>query len=93
MSGHNQGRLLESQNKSTLVKLVLEASQQTSNQASLSSQLQTRSQSAALKSGRVTGIHANGWRTQPSIRGRRGQWEMVDSDEKILSYITFRERM
>ncbi|EWZ28288.1 hypothetical protein FOZG_17994 [Fusarium oxysporum Fo47] len=90
-SGRRRGRLPGSRNKSTLARLALEESQQASSQASPSSRPQTRNQSATLGSGRTTGIRASGRRTQPSIRRRRSQWEMVESDEKVLSCITVRK--
>ncbi|KAF5256396.1 hypothetical protein FOXYS1_13132 [Fusarium oxysporum] len=86
-SRRRRGRLPGSRNKSTLARLALEESQQ----ASPSSQPQTRSQSATLGGGRTTGIRASGRRTQPSIRRRRSQWEMVESDEEVLSCITVRK--
>ncbi|KAH7460217.1 hypothetical protein FOMA001_g19619 [Fusarium oxysporum f. sp. matthiolae] len=90
-SGRRRGRLPGSRNKTTLARLALEESQQASSQASPSSRPQTRNQSATLGSGRTTGIRASGRRTQPSIRRRRSQWEMVESDEKVLSCITVRK--
>jgi hypothetical protein len=90
-SGRRRGRLPGSRNKSTLARLALEESQQASSRVSPSSRPQTRNQSATLGSGRTTGIRASGRRTQPSIRRRRSQWEMVESDEKVLSCITVRK--
>ncbi|KNB13731.1 hypothetical protein FOXG_14088 [Fusarium oxysporum f. sp. lycopersici 4287] len=90
-SGRRRGRLPGSRNKSTLARLALEESQQASSRVSPSSWPQTRNQSATLGSGRTTGIRASGRRTQPSIRRRRSQWEMVESDEKVLSCITVRK--
>jgi hypothetical protein len=63
----------------------------TYNQANSASQLQTGSQSAVLQNGRTTGVRASGRRMQPSIRRRRSQWEMVESDDEILSCIIVRE--
>ncbi|KAH8661781.1 hypothetical protein BGZ61DRAFT_499456 [Ilyonectria robusta] len=79
---------------STLPRLALEASQQASiqasSQASTSSQRQTRSQSAVLGAERTTGARACGRKTQPSIRRRRSQWELLDSDEEVLPCIVVR---
>jgi MULE transposase domain/FAR1 DNA-binding domain len=86
-SGRRRGRPPGSRNKSRLARLALEASQQ----ASPSSQPQICSQSAVLGSGRTTGVRASGRRTQPSIRRRRSQWEMVQSDEEALSCITVKK--
>ncbi|KAJ3455672.1 hypothetical protein MRS44_017154 [Fusarium solani] len=90
-SGRRRGRLPGSRNKSTLARLALEESQRAGSRAGPSSQPQTRSQSATLGNGRTTGIRASGRRTQPSIRRRRSQWEMVKSDEEVLSCITVRK--
>ncbi|KAK4067510.1 hypothetical protein Purlil1_13843 [Purpureocillium lilacinum] len=51
--------------------------------ASISSQRQTRSQSAVLGTGKTTGVRASGQRTQPNIRRRRSQWEMLGSGEEV----------
>ncbi len=59
-------------------------------QAVSSSRRQTRSQSSVLGNGRTTGVRATGRRTQSSIRRRRSQWELLDSDgdgETVLSSI------
>ncbi|KAL6408140.1 hypothetical protein AUP68_08513 [Ilyonectria robusta] len=75
----------------TLLALGLPACMQASIQVSISTQRQTRSQSATLGSGRTTGVRASGRRTQPSIRRTRSQWELVDSDEDILPSIVVRK--
>ncbi|KAH6881052.1 hypothetical protein B0T10DRAFT_411223 [Thelonectria olida] len=84
------GRPLGRRNKSTLARLELEASQQASSRASTSNQCQTRSQSAILGPGRTTGVRASGRKTQPSIRRRRSQWELLNSDEEVLPSIVVR---
>ncbi|KAH7462854.1 hypothetical protein FOMA001_g18404 [Fusarium oxysporum f. sp. matthiolae] len=87
-SGRRRGRPLGRLNKPTLARLPLESSQQVSSQitsqASTSSQRQTRRRSAVLGGGRTTGVRASGRKTQPSIRRRRSQWELLDSDEEVL---------
>lgn len=85
--GSRRGRPHGSQNKSTLARLALEEGQQ----VSPSSQPQTRNQPVTLGGGRTTGTRASGRRTQPSIRRRKSQWEMVESDEEGLSCITVKE--
>lgn len=94
-SGRRRGRPPGSRNNSTVTRLALESSQQASSQASSqvipSSQPRTRGRPAVLGSGRTTGVRASGRRTQPSIRSRRSQWEMVESDEEVLSCITVRK--
>jgi hypothetical protein len=95
--GRKRGRPPGSQNKSTLARLALEASQQASSQASSQanplSQRQIRSQPSILGTGRTTGVRASGRRMQPSIRRRRSQWELLNSnsDEEILPSIVVRE--
>jgi hypothetical protein len=95
-AGRKRGRPPRIVNKSTLTRVSLEPSQHSNTQAnsevsSISTQCQTRSQSATLGSGRTTGVRASGRRTQPSIRRTRSQWELVDSDENILPSIIVRE--
>ncbi|KAH7471692.1 hypothetical protein FOMA001_g13476 [Fusarium oxysporum f. sp. matthiolae] len=95
-AGRKRGRPPRTVNKSALTRVSLEPSQHSNTQAnsevsSISTQCQTRSQSATLGSGRTTGVRASGRRTQPSIRRTRSQWELVDSDENILPSIVVRE--
>lgn len=96
--GHRRGRPRGRLNKSTLprqARLALGVSQQANDQAisqaSASSQRQTRSRSAALGAGRTTGVRASGRKTQPNIRRRRSQWELLNSDEEALPSIVVRE--
>lgn len=70
--------------------MELEASQQANSQAITSNQRQTRSQWAILGTGRTTGVRASGRKTQPSIRRRKSQWELLNSDEEILPSISVR---
>jgi hypothetical protein len=90
-TGCRRGRPPGSRNKSTVTRLALEASQQASSQVRTSSQRRTGSRSAALGAGRTTGVRASGRKTQPSIRRRRSQWELLDSDEEVLPSIVVRE--
>ncbi|KAF4434584.1 mutator-like element, partial [Fusarium austroafricanum] len=86
-SRRRQGQLPGSLNRSTLARVELDASQHASSQASSSNQRQKRSQSGILRAGRTTGGRASGRKTQPSIRRRRSQWELLNSDEEILPSI------
>ncbi|RKK50816.1 hypothetical protein BFJ69_g18011 [Fusarium oxysporum] len=92
--GRRRGRPPGRLNRPTLARLPLESSQQVSiqasSQASTSSQRQTRSRSAVLGGGRTTGVRASGRKTQPSIRRRRSQWDLLDSDEEVLPSIVVR---
>ncbi|KAI8411262.1 hypothetical protein FOFC_07856 [Fusarium oxysporum] len=92
--GRRRGRPPERLNWPTLARLPLESSQrvscQVSSQASTSSQRQTRSRSAVLGCERTTGVRASGRKMQPSIRRRRSQWELLDSDEEVLPSIVVR---
>ncbi|OAQ63889.1 mutator-like element [Purpureocillium lilacinum] len=75
-----QGRARKRQKQPTRARSALQAGQQASSEVELSSQRQTSGQSSTLGAGRTTGARASGRRTQPSIRSRRSQWELVDSD-------------
>lgn len=75
-----QGRARKRQKQPTRARSALQAGQQASSEVELSSQRQTSGQSSTLGAGRTTGARASGRRTQPSIRRRRSQWELVDSD-------------
>nr|CEG03583.1 unnamed protein product [Fusarium acuminatum CS5907] len=92
--GRRRGRPPGRLNRPTLARLPLESSQQVSSQVSsqarTSSQRQTRSRSAVLGGGRTTGVRTSGRKTQPSIRRRRSQWELLDSDEEVLPSIVVR---
>ncbi|EXL89791.1 hypothetical protein FOIG_16925 [Fusarium odoratissimum NRRL 54006] len=89
-SRRRRGRPPGSLNRSTLARVELDASQHASSQASSSNQRQKRSQSGILGAGRTTGGRASGRKTQPSIRRRRSQWELLNSDEEILPSIVVR---
>lgn len=70
-----------------------QASGQATQQATHPSQRQTRSQSSVLGTGKTTGVRASGRRTQPSIRRRKSQWELLDndSDDEVLPSIVVRQ--
>ncbi|KAJ3453593.1 hypothetical protein MRS44_017840 [Fusarium solani] len=89
-SRRRRGRPPRSLNKSTPARLELEASQQASSKTGTSNQRQARSQPAVIGAGRTTGVRASGRKTQPSIRRRRSQWELVNNDEEILPSIVVR---
>jgi hypothetical protein len=75
-------RQSRSQDRQTRSRLAAteKADSQAGRQANLSSQRQTRSQTSVLGTGRTTGVRASGRRTQSSIRRRKSQWELLDSD-------------
>ncbi|KAH8661812.1 hypothetical protein BGZ61DRAFT_368721 [Ilyonectria robusta] len=72
-----RGRPVESRNQSTLARIEQETSQQDRSVARV-----TRSQSAVLGPGQLTGVRATGRRLQPNIRRIRSQWELISSDEE-----------
>ena len=71
----------------------LQASSQATREAHHPCQRRTRSQSSVLGSGRTTGVRASGRRTQASIRRRRSEWELLnsDSDGEVLPSIVVRQ--
>jgi hypothetical protein len=81
-----RGRPRGSRNKATL-RRQHEASQE---EGSLPAHRQKPSQdrqqkTASLGSGRTTGVRASGRRTQPSVRRRRSQWELLGDEETLRS--------
>jgi hypothetical protein len=88
-----KGRPRGSRNKSTLLRLELATSQanQEENSQPAGTGMAMRSRGSrtrtdVLGSGRTTGVRATGQRTQPSVRRRRSQWELlISSDDEHSS--------